>query len=107
MKLIKLLPRIAAMSLLLLALIGCSTTSQTSSPQRRDLAALKAEQAALTPAQVLESLKRGNERFASGKREPRDMLHDRQTTAAGQYPHAIILGCMDSRADTDRRRWSA
>src|SRR5258706_10534047 len=101
MKLIKLLPRIAAMSLLLLALIGCSTTSQTSSPQRRDLAALKAEQAALTPAQVLESLKRGNERFASGKRELRDMLHDQQTTAAGQYPHAVILSCIDSRAPAE------
>ncbi len=26
------------------------------------------------------------------------MLHDQQTTAAGQYPHAIILSCIDSRA---------
>jgi len=34
---------------------------------------LKAEQEALTPAQVLESLQRGNARFVSGKLEPRDM----------------------------------
>jgi carbonic anhydrase len=70
-------------------------------PLRRDLAALKAEQAALTPAQVLEDLRKGNERFASGKTRPRDMLHDQQTTAAGQYPHAVILSCIDSRAPAE------
>src|SRR5207249_6203423 len=87
--------------LLLLALTGCSTTTPISTPQRRDLATLKAEQAALTPAQVLESLQRGNERFASGKLEPRDMLHDQRVTAAGQYPRAVILSCMDSRAPAE------
>ena len=87
--------------LLLLALTGCSTATRISTPQRRDLATLKAEQAALTPAQVLESLQRGNARFASGKPEPRDMLHDQQVTAAGQYPRAVILSCMDSRAPAE------
>lgn len=82
-------------------LVGCSTTVPTTTPQRRDLAALKTEQAALTPAQVLESLKHGNERFASGKPEPRDMLHDQRVTAAGQYPHAVILSCIDSRAPAE------
>jgi carbonic anhydrase len=86
---------------LLLILTGCSTTSPISAPQRRDLATLKAEQAALTPAQVLESLQRGNARFASGKLKPRDMLHDQQVTAAGQYPRAVILSCMDSRAPAE------
>ena len=87
--------------LLLLALTGCSTTAPISTPQRRDLATLKVEQAALTPAQVLESLQRGNERFASGRLEPRDMLHDQQVTVAGQYPRAVILSCMDSRAPAE------
>ena len=59
--------------LLLLTLTGCSTSAPISTPQRRDLATLKAEQEALTPAQVLESLQRGNARFVSGKLEPRDM----------------------------------
>jgi len=87
--------------LLLLALTGCSTTAPISTPQRRDLAKLKGEQAALTPALVLESLQRGNARFVSGKPEPRDMLHDQQVTAAGQYPRAVILSCMDSRAPAE------
>ena len=92
---------LAGALLLLLTLTGCSATAPISTPQRRDLATLKAEQAALTPAQVLESLQRGNARFASGKLEPRDMLHDRQITAAGQYPRAVILSCMDSRAPAE------
>lgn len=85
---------------LLLGLSGCSTTSATA-PERRDLAALKAEQAALTPAQVLAWLQAGNERFAAGKPEPRDRLHDQRVTAAGQYPRAVILSCIDSRAPAE------
>jgi carbonic anhydrase len=80
---------------------GCSTPAPTAAPPRRDLAALKAEQEALTPAQALESLRKGNERFASGTLAPRDMLHDQRITAAGQYPHAVILSCIDSRAPAE------
>jgi len=83
---------------LLLGASGCSTTA---APPRRDLAAIKAEQAALTPALALEQLKQGNERFATGKPQVRDTLHDQRTTAAGQYPHAVILSCIDSRAPAE------
>src|SRR5262245_46201608 len=85
--------------LLLVALLGCSTTSPT--PERRDLPATKQRQAAYTPAQVLEWLQAGNERFASGKPEPRDMLHDQRVTAAGQYPLGVLLSCIDSRAPAE------
>jgi carbonic anhydrase len=84
---------------LLLALAGCSTPAQK--PERRDLETTKQKQIAATPAEVLEKLKRGNERFASGKPQPRDMLHDQRTTAAGQYPKAVILSCIDSRAPAE------
>jgi carbonic anhydrase len=80
-----------------LALAGCSSTA----PERRDLATIKQQQAAATPAQVLDWLKRGNDRFASGKQQPRDMLHDQRVTAAGQYPLAIVLSCVDSRAPAE------
>ena len=82
---------------LLLGLSGCSTAA----PARRVLATTKQEQAALTPTQVLQWLQRGNQRFAYGKPEPRDMLHDQQATAGGQYPRAIILSCIDSRAPAE------
>ena len=94
--------RLIAVTLLAVSVLAdCSTSAPTSAPQRRDLVAIKAEQARLTPAQVLESLRLGNERFASGKAHPRDLLHDQRTTAAGQYPHAIILSCIDSRAPAE------
>jgi carbonic anhydrase len=86
-----------AIPLLPLGFSGCTAVA----PQRRDLAAIEQEQAALTPAEVLASLKRGNERFASGKTHRRDLLHDQRTTAAGQYPHAVILSCIDSRAPAE------
>jgi carbonic anhydrase len=86
--------------LLMLGLSGCSTTS-TPAPERRDLAAIKAEQAALTPAQVLAWLQAGNERFVAGKPAPRDRLNDQRITAAGQYPRAVILSCIDSRAPAE------
>lgn len=90
-------------SLLLLVGGGCTSTSnkETTGPERSDLATIKQRQAAATPAQVLEGLRRGNDRFASGKPQPRDMLHDQQVTAAGQYPQAIILSCVDSRAPAE------
>jgi len=86
-----------AAPLLLAALPGCST----SAPERRDLAATKQRQASYTPAQVWEWLQRGNERFASGKPEPRDMLHDQRVTAGGQYPLGVLLSCIDSRAPAE------
>lgn len=86
--------------LLLLGITGCSTTS-TTAPERRDLAAIKQEQSELTPGQVLAWLKRGNERFVAGRPAPRDMLHDQRVTAAGQYPRAAVLSCIDSRAPAE------
>jgi carbonic anhydrase len=87
---------LAALSLLL-AGSGCSTNG----PERRDLATVQQEQSASTPSEVLEWLRRGNERFASGKQQARDMLHDQRITAAGQYPRAVILSCIDSRAPAE------
>jgi len=29
------------------------------------------------------------------------MLHDQQTTAGGQFPHAVLLSCIDSRAPAE------
>lgn len=58
----------------------------------------KESQAATTPAQALARLKEGNGRFASGQRKPRDWNAKVTATAAGQYPFAAVVSCMDSRA---------
>ena len=77
------------------------SVGKAAEPVRRDLAAIKEQQTSTTPAQVLQWLKEGNERFATGKQKNRDMLHDQQVTAAGQFPRAVILSCIDSRAPAE------
>ncbi len=55
-------------------------------------------QRALTPEMVLADLKAGNARFVEGRLTDRDyMAQAAATAAAGQYPKAAILGCVDSR----------
>jgi carbonic anhydrase len=65
-------------------------------------AALTKEQRdSLTPDQVIEALRRGNERFRTGKMQPHDYLAQARATVAGQYPAAAILSCIDSRAPAE------
>jgi|GEM_PF-95707 len=60
--------------------------------------ALTAEdQAEITPAKALEMLKEGNKRFVKGKMVNRNLMKQVSQTATGQYPHAVVLGCIDSR----------
>jgi carbonic anhydrase len=54
-----------------------------------------------TPGQVLDEMKNGNERFRTGKMVPRDYRDQQRTTAAGQFPAAVVLGCIDSRAPAE------
>lgn len=53
--------------------------------------------AEMTPAKALELLKEGNQRFVDQKKEQRDLLEQVAQTSAGQYPFAVVLGCVDSR----------
>jgi carbonic anhydrase len=55
----------------------------------------------MTPTQVIEELKKGNERFRTRKMAPRDYVAEKLSSAAGQYPAAIILGCVDSRVPAE------
>lgn len=55
-------------------------------------------QQGMTPDMVLADLKAGNERFASRKAITQDWLVQASSTATeGQFPKAIVLGCLDSR----------
>lgn len=55
----------------------------------------------LTSAQIIDLMKQGNERFRSGKMKPHDYLAQKRASAAGQYPAAVILSCIDSRAPAE------
>jgi carbonic anhydrase len=55
----------------------------------------------LTPAEIIEQMKAGNERFRSGKPQHRDLVREAKATAKGQYPAAIVFGCVDSRVPAE------
>ena len=55
----------------------------------------------MTPSQVIDELKKGNQRFRAGKMAPRNYLAEKQSSAPGQYPAAVILGCVDSRVPAE------
>jgi len=58
-------------------------------------------QQSLTPAQVLQVLKDGHERFLKGEHLTRDLGRQVNATAAGQHPLAVVLSCIDSRAPAE------
>lgn len=58
-------------------------------------------QSNLTPAQALQILRDGNERFCSNQRLSRDLGRQMQATSTGQHPFAAVLGCIDSRAPAE------
>lgn len=55
----------------------------------------------MTPGQVVDELKKGNERFRAGKMVAHDYLAQQGSTASGQFPAAVVLGCVDSRAPAE------
>lgn len=57
----------------------------------------KDAQAAITPAKALAMLKDGNKRFVNGNMMKRNLMEQVAQTAGGQYPYAVVLGCIDSR----------
>jgi carbonic anhydrase len=61
----------------------------------------KAQRDAMTPDDIIARMKRGNQRFRRGKEAPHDYLAQQKASAKGQYPAAVILSCIDSRAPAE------
>ncbi len=61
----------------------------------------QAQRDAMTPDQVIDMMKRGNARFRAGKPQKHDYLAQKRSSALGQYPAAVILSCIDSRAPAE------
>ncbi len=57
----------------------------------------KASQADTTPEKAIKMLKDGNARFINGKNLQRNLMAEVRATASGQFPFAVVLGCIDSR----------
>jgi MFS superfamily sulfate permease-like transporter len=58
-------------------------------------------QDAVTPEQVLEILRQGNLRFASGRSLHRDYARQIEATSQSQHPLAVVLSCIDSRTPAE------
>ncbi len=61
----------------------------------------KEQRAKMTPEDIIAAMKRGNERFRKGERKDRNYLAEQRASAKGQYPAAVILSCIDSRAPAE------
>ena len=58
-------------------------------------------QNSIQPGEVLDLLKAGHQRFLDGRPLVRDLRRQAGATAAGQFPIAAVLGCIDSRAPVE------
>jgi carbonic anhydrase len=87
------------LSVLLVIQTGCAVGQEEPNVAERDLTkALTAEmQDALTPMDVIQLLKDGNQRFLNNEALERNFMEQVSQTAEGQYPMAAVLGCIDSR----------
>jgi len=77
--------------------LGCSATERV---DPADTVSAD-EQRAMTPDEALAQLKAGNERYTSGESTRFEWLAQARQTADGQYPHSIVLSCLDSRVPVE------
>jgi carbonic anhydrase len=65
------------------------------------VALTREERDKLTPDQIIAGMKKGNDRFRTGKMKKHDYVAQKSVSAAGQFPSAVILSCIDSRAPAE------
>jgi carbonic anhydrase len=61
----------------------------------------RAERDRMTPDQIIQLMKKGNDRFRRGERTTQNYLAQQRASAEGQYPAAVLLSCIDSRAPAE------
>jgi carbonic anhydrase len=83
------------------ALAGITGGSLFVADQTRADALSKEMREKLTPEQILQIMKNGNKRFRAGERQERNYLREQEASAKGQYPAAVLLTCIDSRAPAE------
>jgi carbonic anhydrase len=90
---------------LALLLVSCASQGSTDDPRnspvlREDVLTAE-EQAALTPYEVIELLRQGNQRFVRNDLTLRDHSAMVRRSTGAQYPKAIVLSCVDSRVPVE------
>jgi carbonic anhydrase len=89
----------AGLAVAVLAMAGCQSSHQAFPSMSAAAASVqtKSSQSAMTPQSALAELQAGNARFVAGQPLHRDFPAQVKATAAGQYPFAVVLSCLDSR----------
>jgi carbonic anhydrase len=84
---------------------SCKTNvalTENKAPHALNHVMTKAEQETLTPDQVLQEFKEGNERFKNGNVTQREHSEEiRKAATGGQFPKAMVLSCLDSRVPVE------
>jgi carbonic anhydrase len=82
---------------------GAGALASAALPSRIAWAAAltKAERERMTPDQIIQRMKSGNEHFRKGQPTAQNYLAQQRASAKGQYPAAVILSCIDSRAPAE------
>jgi carbonic anhydrase len=80
----------AAAMALFFAMIGVAEADGSATLNRET-------QAKITPGKAIAMLKKGNQRFVSGKTVNRDLRAQVKQTSSGQFPFAAVVSCLDSR----------
>ena len=83
------------------ALGASAVTPFLSVPTQLEMTLTKEQRDRMTPDQIIEEIRKGNERFRTGKMTARDYVSQQRATASGQYPAAVVLGCIDSRVPAE------
>tara|TARA_R110000744_G_scaffold360504_1_gene468030 strand:- start:2355 stop:3098 length:744 start_codon:yes stop_codon:yes gene_type:complete len=100
-------------SIFLLAMIGASACNDAKPPKLNpnktvepveglvEKVLTKEQQDALTPEEVISTLKNGNGRFMNNELTARNHSKQVRNSTLSQYPKAIILSCVDSRVPVE------
>jgi carbonic anhydrase len=90
------------------AFTGLACTSNESNTQINDepdlvsYVATSETQASMTPDEILQGFKDGNDRYVNNNLTPRDYPAQVRATATGQFPEAVIISCIDSRVPVEQ-----
>ena len=90
-----------AVGVAIAGIAGCAGVETGTSRVSNETALTKEERDKLTPDQIIEEMKAGNVRFRTDNMLPHDYLAQKRASSAGQYPSAVILGCIDSRTPAE------
>lgn len=90
-------------ALITLFFIQCKETTTADSKEENEVSSVMTaqEQASLSPAEIIERLKKGNQNFQDNNLTQRNHNDQVRKATEGQYPKAFVLSCVDSRVPVE------